>query len=149
MSISITLYNTSSDNNCINKSLGTGAMFTGTIKGSGSVDVVRPEILIESNVYGYNYAYIDEFDRYYYITEITHERTGLSTVQLLSDPLMSFKNSIYALPAIAGRVSGGNGELFNSYLHDSRQQLLASDICGTWVIHSFAYGNQYVLVTAG
>ncbi len=145
----ITLYNTSSENNAIHKNLSSGVTFTGDIRGTGEVDVVRPEILIESNVYGYNYAYIPDFGRYYFIREITQERTGLSSVRLKSDPLMSFQADVLALPAIAGRVSGGNGNLYNSYLHDNRQLLLASDIVGTWAITSFIYGNQYILVTAG
>lgn len=149
MSITIKLYNVSDENNTINKTLGTSTDFSGTIRDPGSVDVVHPEILIESNIYGYNYAYIDEFHRYYYITELTQVRNGLCMLSLESDPLMSFASDILALPAIAGRVSGGNGELFNSYLHDEKMRLLSADICGTWVIHSFAYGNQYVLVTAG
>lgn len=145
--MTITLYNTASGNNEINKSLGTGVSESGAVR--GDMNVVKPVIDITGDITGFNYAYIPDFGRYYYITESKVVREGITRLYLKSDPLMSFRDSIYALPAIASRVSGGNGELFNSYLHDEKMRLLSADICGTWVIHTFSYGNQYILVTAG
>ena len=147
--MTITLYNTASENNAIHKSLGTGSQYTGNIRDTGAVDVVRPVVLINADIYGYNYAYISEFGRYYFITETTHERTGLTAFQLLSDPLMSFQTDILALPAIAARVSGDNGSLFNSYLPDSRLRVQANDRTGHYHVHSFGWSGDYILITAG
>lgn len=147
--MTITLYNTSSENNAIHKSLGTGSQYTGNIRDTGAVDVVRPVVLIESDIYNYNYAYIDDFERYYFITEITRERTGLTALHLVSDPLMTFQAAILALPAIAARVSGDNGSLFNSYIPDAQMKLQANDRTGHYHVHSFGWSGDYILITAG
>lgn len=147
--MTIYLYNITDDPNTISKTLPTGTTFTGSIRGSGAVDVVRPEIEIAANVYGYNYAYISDFGRYYYIREITQDRRGLSVVSLVSDPLMSFKTDILAMSAIAARVTGDDDTLFNSFLPDDRMRINASDYVGHYELHEFGWGNQYILITAG
>ena len=40
----------------------------------------------------FNYAYIPDFKRYYFVNEIVSVRTGLWRVSLRSDPLMSFRD---------------------------------------------------------
>lgn len=145
----VTLYNTPSEKNAMQKQL-TGAL---TVSGdfSDSIDIMRPVFIMETSAYinNYNYAYISDFGRYYWITENEAERTGITRITLKSDPLMSFRSGILRCPAIAERVSGGDAKLYNSYLPDAKIRLNASDFAGTHVIQSFGYGNQYFLVTAG
>lgn len=143
----IILYNTASENNEIHKSLSSGVTFTGDIRDSGAVDVVRPEILIASNVYGYNYAYIPDFGRYYFIREITQDRTGLSSVRLKSDPLMSFQSDVLALPAIALRSQQNAKQ--SPYLIDPRQRLQAYKRVQTVSMGNLIMSSLYLLVTAG
>lgn len=60
------------------------------------VSVLRPIIRIEhDNPTSYNYAYISEFHRYYYIDEIVSVRTNLWDLHLRVDVLMSHKAGIY------------------------------------------------------
>lgn len=145
MAVSVTFYNTSSEPGAINKNLSSGTTFSGDIV--GAVDVVRPSIKVESNLYGYNYAYIPKFGRYYYITEIEHDRTGLDIVHLKSDPLMSFKADILALPAIAIRCEQYTAQ--SPYIIDTQQQVQAYKQVETYVLGTFNTGAFKVLVTAG
>lgn len=85
----ITLYNTSSDSNVVHKYVTQVANMEGTLRNESNV--VRPRVLIESSTLPEcNYAYIPEFSRYYYITEIEAVRNGLFQINLKSDVLMSF-----------------------------------------------------------
>lgn len=85
----ITLYNTSSDSNVVHKYITQVANLEGTLRHESNV--VRPRVLIESGTLPEcNYAYIPEFGRYYYITEIEAVRNGLFQISLKSDVLMSF-----------------------------------------------------------
>lgn len=68
------------------------------------VDVENPTIYISAtNAYdGYNYCYIAEFGRYYFMKCIAGTSQTL-TFQCQSDPLMSFKSQIRSCPAVIAR----------------------------------------------
>ena len=51
----------------------------------------------------FNYAYIPEFRRYYYLNNIRAEVTGVYTISLSSDPLMSFRAYLLNLSALIAR----------------------------------------------
>lgn len=141
--MTISLYNVNSDVNQIDRSVGNGVTYTGVPV--DPVDNVNPSILIEDTLEGgFNYAFCNGF--WYWVNSFTVEREGLTRVDMTRDPLKSFASDIKKLPAIAARVSG---EVYNSYLHDPLQRLNASDQVGVYVLHTFSYGNGYILVTAG
>lgn len=63
-----------------------------------ALDVRRPSILVKlttdaGSMSQYNYAYLEVFNRYYYIDKISGEN-GLVRIDLISDSLMSFKSDI-------------------------------------------------------
>jgi len=62
-----------------------------------------------------NYAYIDAFGRYYYITDIVALTNELFEIHFASDVLMSFKDQIKALPAYINR----NEFEFDSLMFDA------------------------------
>lgn len=68
------------------------------------VDVENPTIYISAtNAYdGYNYCYIAEFGRYYFMKCIGGTSQTL-TFQCQSDPLMSFSSQIRSCPAVVAR----------------------------------------------
>ena len=59
--------------------------------------------LYYSEILTANYARIPEFDRYYYITDITAVNNRLFRIDLQVDPLMSFKQEILALSPVIAR----------------------------------------------
>ena len=83
------------ERNKINKSFTSRYDYTGYIKEPSSV--IDPSILIEADIAkiaGCNYAYIPQFRRYYYITNIVSATNTTCTIKLHVDVLMSYKNQL-------------------------------------------------------
>ena len=75
----IKLYYNTSDNKTIRKNLINEFSLTGTLRDSCSL--IEPVINIESsNVLRFNYAYIPDFQRYYFVKEIINLRKTLWTL---------------------------------------------------------------------
>lgn len=68
------------------------------------IDVVNPTIYISASASydGYNYCYIEEFGRYYYMKAVGGNSQTI-TYECHSDPLMSFKSQIRQCPAVIAR----------------------------------------------
>lgn len=97
--MNITLYVNNSEKNKIGKNLTNDFYLSGTLR--DSTNIINPVILIELDEIGnYNYCYIPNFNRYYFITDITVIRTGLFAVSLIVDVLESFKIDIKNLSVI-------------------------------------------------
>ena len=63
--MNISLYKNSSDSRCINKKITLVSSMTGNLKNESSI--INPTILIETDNIDFNYLYIQEFKRYYYV----------------------------------------------------------------------------------
>ena len=97
--MNIRLCNNSSEKNKIGKTLTEGVVLTGTLK--ESTNVLTPSIVIEGeNFSEYNYSYIPQFHRYYFIESMEVIRLNLWRVNLTVDVLESFKTSIKAQKVI-------------------------------------------------
>ena len=137
----------SSDNRCINKNIIDGEIISGTLRASTSI--ISPVISFESNSpLRYNYAYIPEFRRYYYIKNVISNRNKLWEVQFEIDPLMSFKADICALKVVVDKQSNeSNGD---EYIDDSS---LVTDNLMFNMVYNFPDGfnnnGEYILITAG
>lgn len=103
MSFNIILYKTIDPSNKLDKSLTNAITLTGTLRDGCSV--ISPKITIESstNISQYNYAYIEEFNRYYFITGIDVVRNNLWSLSMKIDVLMSYNASIKQLDVIVNR----------------------------------------------
>ncbi len=100
----ISLYVNNSENNKIRKNITAGETLLGTLR--GECNVVSPGIIIHyDNPTGFNYAYIPNFKRYYFITEMTAVRTGMWDLKLSCDPLMSFADAIMKCPVILNETT--------------------------------------------
>lgn len=141
----IDLFINSSENNRVSKVLSDKLEITGTLR--GETNVVNPEILIEhANPTRYNYAYIPEFHRYYFIKDFTAVRNGLWQVHLAVDVLETYKTEIKGMLAIIDK----NETVGNNYFND-----------GSFVLDSRAYNQiinfsngfndngEFILITAG
>lgn len=114
--MTLKLYTNTSDRNHLDKVITQqGSDISGTLREDCSI--VDPVIKIESitnfNLASCNYAYISEFGRYYYITNIVC--TGkLYELHMHVDVLMSFKSQIRGNSAVISRNQG----VYNLYLQD-------------------------------
>lgn len=114
------------------------------------IDVENPTIYISAtNAYdGYNYCYIAEFGRYYYMKCIGGTSQTL-TFQCESDPLMSFKDQILACPAVISR----NPWHWDLYLPDPKLPVEARTVSGIIKFpnpnHFNGDNNCYVLTCLG
>lgn len=97
--MNLTLYVNNSEKNKIGKNLTNDFPLFGTLR--DVTNIINPVILIELNDIGnYNYCYIPDFNRYYFITDITVIRTGLFAISLMVDVLESFQTDIKNLSVI-------------------------------------------------
>ena len=101
--MTITLYKTSDENSRVVKTLTDNISMTGNIV--EETNVISPSILISNieNIASYNYCFITEFGRYYYIKEIISVRNGIWRLNLRVDVLMTYSDGIKNLNAIVMR----------------------------------------------
>lgn len=112
------LYKNSAENNRVDKSL--FLELVGTISGTYREDISLTNLAITieyPKVPDFNYIYITEFNRYYFVTDITVVRYNLYEISLSIDILMSYKNGIKKLPAFIER----NENDFNDDLIDNKR----------------------------
>lgn len=144
----IVLYVCSSERQAINKTISSPTTLTGSLRGESSV--ISPSFLIEhSNPSGFNYCYISDFGRYYFITNITSVRTGIWRIDCAVDVLMSFKTEILNLDVIVSDLSIGESPA-SVYYSGEQWQTTVKTI--TDVIN-FPSGllddGEYILITSG
>ena len=90
--MNITLYSFTKRKNST-KRPADGTTYTGTLKDNTSV--VNPSVIFEFSAFpAYNYAYIQEFARYYWITDKTHVANNVWIITMHVDVLASYKNEI-------------------------------------------------------
>lgn len=91
--------------------------------------IVDPVILIsKSGTMGdVNYAYIAQFNRYYYIRDAVSNRNGLWEVTMHTDVLKTFSEGILGSPAIIAKSS----KKYNLYLNDADYKCQQNDIIMT------------------
>lgn len=90
--MNITLYSFSKRKNSTKRPTG-GTTYTGTLKDNTSV--VNPSVVFEFSAFpAYNYAYIPDFARYYWITDKTHVANNVWIITMHVDVLASYKTEI-------------------------------------------------------
>ena len=142
----IKLYKNHSEKNKINKSLTGEVEYTGTLRDETSV--INPIVLIHAeNLSLYNYAYIPQFHRYYFIRDIVSVRTGLWRVSMSVDVLMSFKTDILDLNVILSdtETTGQN----DYYSGDQWRSLVKSKTDILTFSNGLLNNGEYILITAG
>lgn len=143
----IKLYKTSSPRKKLVKELTDGITLVGALRAQSSV--MSPTFTVQDTaVVGYNYCYIPDFGRYYYINDINALRANLFELSLGIDVLMTYASEIRGNYAIVDKVENF-GVAFN-YIND-----------GSWIntnrtdqsIINFANGfndnGEFILITAG
>ena len=142
----IEFYKNSSEKNKIGKSISNKLTLGGNLHDECSV--ISPTILVEhSNLAGYNYAYIPEFNRYYFITEITSVRNNLWRISLKVDVLESFKTDILNLNCIVDKQqnqSYSNNIDDGSYINKADSFIEIANYQ-----NGFNSSGEFILITAG
>lgn len=113
-----------------------------------SVSVLRPvfRIATTDDLTAYNYCWIDEFNRYYFVEDITAVRNGLWEFTCRCDVLFTYSTEIYALKAVVKRQQ----EEFNTYLNDSQYMSLNYPRVQTYAFPTgFSSTFNYILTTTG
>lgn len=145
----INLYENSSENYVVSKNI--------TIKESlqncvlkDNTSVENPVVLVRNtaNISSYNYMYIPDFHRYYYIEEIVSVQNGLWELHGHVDVLQTYGNAIKGLTATCKRQEN----LFNMYLDDpefktyNEAQIVTKIFTGG---NGLTKNMNYILVVAG
>ena len=143
----IKLYKTSSPRKKLVKNLTDGLTLVGTLRAQSSVMAPTFTVQYTAGV-GYNYCYIPDFGRYYYINGINALRANLFELSLGVDVLMTYAAEIRNNSAIIDK-SQWQGTAYK-YIND-----------GSWVntnrmtqeVVNFSGGfndnGEFILITAG
>lgn len=142
----IILYNNQSERNAINKNLTNAVTLEGNLREESNIK--NPSITVYAvSPINRNYAYIPQFSRYYFISEITSIRNNVWRITLTSDVLMSFRNEILNSYAVIDHTKETQ---INNYLKSDIWQTLVKDFTD---IVNFPSGlldtGEYILITAG
>lgn len=143
----ITFYNSLSERKVIKKTLTNALNLSGTLREATSV--TNPIITVESTsaIVSYNYCYIPEFSRYYFMIDVKSMRNNLWAVTLRVDVLMSFQNDILNTPAIIdhtteqGTTNYMDSNIWHSLVKDKTDIINFSN--------GLSESGGYVLITAG
>ena len=143
----IKLYKTSSPRKKLVKELSDGITLTGTLRGQSSV--MSPSLQIQDmSVIGYNYCYIPDFGRYYYINGINALRANLFDLSLGIDVLMTYAEAIRNNAAIIDKVQPQKGAMpyinDGSYVSTNKMYQTIINFSG-----GFNDNGEFILITAG
>lgn len=131
--INIYLFNYSKkDNSTARPATSAGTKYKCAVKTGSSIISPVVEISVET-LPSYNYAYIGNFSRWYFVTNITYER-GLWVLSLACDVLASYKDEIGATSMYFERASAGQ----NIRLKDTLYPVTGASSVSKTVIE---YGN--------
>lgn len=139
----LVLYKTTDENSKLEKTLSEEISLVGALRDASSI--VAPSILIQSNPIGYNYAYVPQFGRYYYIKNITAYRKGAYIVDLKCDVLMSFKDEIRQLSGVVSRLTSGSPYADRDVLCSVKETHRRIDFPET----PFTKDGSYILIAKG
>ena len=143
----IKLLKTSSPRKKLVKELTDGITLVGTLRAQSSV--MAPTFTVQdTTVIGYNYCYIPDFGRYYYINGINALRANLFELSLGIDVLMTYAEAIRKNYAIVDKVQSF-GAAYNyindgSFINTNRMNQEIMNFSG-----GFNENGEFILITAG
>ena len=117
----VELYNTKDSNNVINKTK--TDLISYNIKFKDVADIQNPTIILRSETpIKNNYAYIPDFDRYYFIDSISIQPNNIYHLNLTVDVLESFKDDILNSMGSITRKENSNKYYDNDYMNEIRKE---------------------------
>lgn len=147
MGFTVTLKVNSSPVEKIGKTLSTGTDYTCRLKENTSI--LKPTLILLSVVdpTGYNYMYISEFGRYYFIDDIVSVNNNVWEISGHVDVLETYATAIKANSAVIKRQRNK----FNLYLDDPEFHVLNKQRVQTFRFpeNGFDKNLSYILVVSG
>lgn len=110
--MTLTLYTCNDSANRIDKSPENGSDVVGVMKNALDIDNISVDVQMDAETFKYNYCYVKELKRYYFIQTPVVYPHGIITLPLVCDVLMSFKDTIEQIVGTIGRRS--NPDKYNS-----------------------------------
>lgn len=147
MSFSVDLYQNESPIEKIGKTLSNSHTISDVVL-KRDTSILRPVLLINSaqDIYTYNYMYISEFGRYYFIDDIRSVNNNIWEISAHVDVLETYKSEILANSAVIRRQAN----IFNTYLNDPEWKVYANeDVVAFKMTSPFSKQLKYVLAVAG
>lgn len=144
MAFPVTFYKSSAENERVDKTDYLSDALTKNLVGVYNIDVERPILRISSfSPIGYNYCYISEFNKYYFI-ESRNYHEGIWELQLDEDDLMNFKEQIYKQTAIIDKAEKEFNKMYNdgSYGNTVEEVVYTAEFDQTPL---FGSGYRYLL----
>lgn len=150
MSFDVKCYRNNSPTNFVDKELDLLETLNGTLRDGSSI--IDPVILVQANAPGFqsnqvNYLYVEQFGRYYYITNIISVNYTLWELHCHVDVLMSYKEQIRQQTAIVARQE----RQYNLFLDDGIFMAYQNPLIQTkYFSNATPFETQeFVLVVAG
>ena len=137
------LYKSLDEKNRISKTLTDELILNGALRDNSSI--VKPTILIQTDPLDYNYAYIPEFGRYYFINNVVAMRNKAFIVDLKCDVLMSFKEEILNMNGIVSRLTSGSPYAERDVLCSVKEEHRRIDFPES----PFTKDGSYILIAKG
>ena len=124
------LYKTTDPRNKLNKTLTAGKEILINLKRDDSKENPRIKISNTNLTDNYNYAYIDVFDRYYFINSITQLNYSLSELEFETDLLSTYKDIVLGSTGLVSHaIQEGDYRLTNPKTSDNYEmELFNSDV---------------------
>lgn len=148
--ITLNLYKCADDPRVISKTLTNQISMSGTLRESCSV--ISPVITLENNtnISDYNYAYIPEFGRYYYITDITAITNKSWQIKLSVDVRKTYDTELRNIDVITNRAEKNA----NYYLNDNKliQESYENVLTRQFTGNPFGFdgsNRHYIFITTG
>ena len=143
--MTVKLYRNLSEEITETKNITDEITYTGSLREESSV--IDPVIMIQAiNLSDYNYAWIEEFHRFYFIKNIVSVRTNLWRLTMHVDVLSTYADYIKNNNAVISR----NSNLWNLYYQDEQFKILNYETIQTKAFGtSLNPSSQFVLIVAG
>ena len=113
---------------------------TGTLR--DSIDFVSPVVTVQQSIRPFfNYAKIDIYNSYYYISNVVNTTRGLSEIYLSRDALQTFAAGIKGSPAIAARASDTH---VNADYPDGKYKTLQSNFTSVYPLANLGLSHSII-----
>ena len=136
----IKLYKVYDRENKLNKTLNDELVLTGSLK--TKVSVYNPVIMLKSDNFNfseYNYCYIEDFNRYYFIEDIDINALTLFEMRLREDVLMSFNSDIKNMTVQINESSNPNSNFIDCKMGDKKELIQSIDLENPFSKTGFLY----------
>jgi hypothetical protein len=142
----VKIYTNNSEKIALSKNLTELMTVSGVLREMTSIQ--NPTIILNRNItdlINCNYVFIEDFNRYYYVNNITSVKQNLTQLDLSCDVLMSFKDDILKQTAIIKKQQDN----WNLYIDDGSFSAQQNSRVQIKSFPNSIEGESYVLVLAG